>query len=178
MFPSFETHHIYISSEDMLAKITDYNKTIIERKLTWEIARLGKINCEKCNKTQTEEKECKKHEEDLKNIKNIQNIDTENIAEIKEILKKVEELSESECCGENLRSVLNQTCENCGETLSIRDVETCVFGNDVVALFPSIQAEKTGEIIRDKVEKTEVDFEGFNDKIGYIFASTGIKRGI
>ena len=35
-------------------------------------------------------------------------------------------------------------------------------GSDVIALFPSITAEKTGKIVRQEIENSEVEFEGFD----------------
>ena len=44
-----------------------------------------------------------------------------------------------------------QTCE-----------ETCLIGCDVVALFPSLTSKRTGEIIRERVMKSKLVFEGFD----------------
>ena len=35
-------------------------------------------------------------------------------------------------------------------------------GSDVVALFPSIMAKRTGRIFREEIETTEISFEGFD----------------
>ena len=155
-----------ISSEDMLAKITSYNTDVLNRREDWEHSRLRKLNCKKCN-VDTENK-CEAHKETMKKITNITNID--NINNIKETLKNIHEISESECCKDKINSFINQDCEHCGKTLpSKRSLQTCVIGNDVVALFPSIQAESTGEIIRDRIERSEIEFEGFDDKIARVY---------
>ena len=39
-------------------------------------------------------------------------------------------------------------------------------GSDVVALYPSLTSKRTGEIVRESIENSEVTFEGFNDEKG------------
>ena len=61
---------------------------------------------------------------------------------------------------------LGWTCEECGPGMSARELDVCVLGNDVVALFPSITSRKTGVIVRKRVEKSPLKIEGFNYKRG------------
>ena len=42
----------------------------------------------------------------------------------------------------------------------------CLIGNDVVSLFPSIKSKSTGVIVRKRVEKSPLKFEGFDYKQG------------
>ena len=56
---------------------------------------------------------------------------------------------------------LGWTCEECGPGMSARDLDVCVLGNDVVALFPSITSKNTGGIVRKRVEKKPSKNRGF-----------------
>ena len=40
--------------------------------------------------------------------------------------------------------------------------EMCLIGCDVVALFPSLSSKRTGEIVRERVLKSKLKFEGFD----------------
>ena len=44
-----------------------------------------------------------------------------------------------------------------------------VFGNDVKALYPSIQSEKSGKTIRERVENSALKLEGFCPKKGLAY---------
>ena len=44
--------------------------------------------------------------------------------------------------------------------------EFCLIGCDVVALFPSLTSKRTGEIIRERIMKSRLKFEGFDYKQG------------
>ena len=46
-----------------------------------------------------------------------------------------------------------------------------VFGSDVKALFPSIKSENTGRIIRERVEKSKIQLDGFDMKKGLAYIS-------
>ena len=44
--------------------------------------------------------------------------------------------------------------------------ESCLIGCDVVALFPSLTSRRTGEIVRERLLKSKLEFPGFDDKQG------------
>ena len=50
-----------------------------------------------------------------------------------------------------------------------------MLGNDVVGLFPNIKSKNTGRIVREKVEKSDLEFAGFDYKQGgrYIVMNRG-----
>ena len=47
----------------------------------------------------------------------------------------------------------------------------CLIGSDVKALYPSIKSKKTGQIIRKRVESSNVKFKGFDIKTGLSYIS-------
>ena len=55
-----------------------------------------------------------------------------------------------------------------------------VIGSDVKALYPSIESEPTGKIIRDRIEKSSIKLEGFDMKMGlaYIAMNTHLTTGL
>ena len=69
-------------------------------------------------------------------------------------------------CGQELRDMMEQDCEDCGEGLYWEDQEFCLLGLDVVALFPSMQSQTTGLIIRQHVLKSPIKMEGFEWRQG------------
>ena len=56
--------------------------------------------------------------------------------------------------------------EEISEILDDEEEESCLFGCDVVPLFPSLTSKRTGEIIRDRILKSKLEFKGFDDKQG------------
>ena len=52
-----------------------------------------------------------------------------------------------------------------------QEQEYSVIGSDVKALYPSIESELTGKIIRTRVEKSSIEFNGFNIKKGLAYIS-------
>ena len=52
------------------------------------------------------------------------------------------------------------------------DYTLTVIGNDVISLFPSLNSENTGKIVREEVEKSTITFEGFNVRLGLRYIVT------
>ena len=77
-------------------------------------------------------------------------------------IRASEKLINQKCCGQEIKTLLTRTCENCGPGIEQEEQELCLIGNDVKALFPSIKSEKTGKIIRTALENTEMEIEGFD----------------
>ena len=74
-------------------------------------------------------------------------------------------LARNPCCGEQIIEELRTNCNECGPgILEFEQPELCLIGNDVKALFPSIKSKNTGRIIREAVEKTTMEFEGFDQQ--------------
>ena len=45
----------------------------------------------------------------------------------------------------------------------------CLLGLDVVALFPSMSAKKTGEVVRQRLLKSKMKFSGFDWRRGAVY---------
>ena len=71
-------------------------------------------------------------------------------------------------------------CGTCQEVDQDDEEESCLIGCDVVALFPSLTSRRTGEIIRNRIMKSELKFEGFDYKQGrrYIQLNRHLTGGI
>ena len=57
-----------------------------------------------------------------------------------------------------------EICKDCGKEKMEPEKERCLIGCDVVALFPSLTSKRTGEIVRDRIMKSGLKFEGINYK--------------
>ena len=71
-------------------------------------------------------------------------------------------------------------CSKCGPgIIDIDEPEYSLVGNDVKALFPSIKSANTGKIIREAVENTTVEFEGFDHQkaLAYVAMNTDLTSG-
>ena len=67
------------------------------------------------------------------------------------------------CCGEEIQDRAKLECQDCGPGITVQEEpELSLVGSDVKALFPSIKSENTGKIIREAVENTSMEFQGYN----------------
>ena len=71
-----------------------------------------------------------------------------------------------DCCGPDLVDLVRTGCEECGDGWVREDYTLCILGNDVVALFPSLDSETTGKIVRGEVTRSTITIEGFSTKLG------------
>ena len=78
-----------------------------------------------------------------------------------EVISTEDMLSRIEDCN---RDILRNRAEKIdrGESLTKEDEELFVIANDVVALFPSMSSERTGKVVRELVEESELKFEGMD----------------
>ena len=90
-------------------------------------------------------------------------------------LCEIENLVENKCCGEYITKELEHDCQECGPGLRTTDIEYSIIGNDVKALYPSITAENTGRIVRTRAERTNLEFEGFDTRIGLAYLAMNKK---
>ena len=149
-----------ISSEDMLARIHTSNKKISINQEKWYMARIKKLQCNKCKIM--ENVDCS-NTEDHKWEDIIPPVDI-NTEDLEKYEKSAQELVENECCKQEIEDRLAYPCESCGPGIANWDITYCLIGNDVKALYPSIESEPTGRIIRKRIENTELEFEGFCEK--------------
>ena len=69
------------------------------------------------------------------------------------MIENIENILEEESLCRPFENKLSESCTICGEGISRADLEVCLIGNDVVALFPSIKSENTGKIVRKELRK-------------------------
>ena len=64
---------------------------------------------------------------------------------------------------------INKDCQDCGPPAPNRVEEMCLLGLDVVALFPSMSAKRTGEIVRQRMRKSKMKYSGFDWRRGAVY---------
>ena len=99
----------------------------------------------------------------------------ERLENWEDIKSKVEETFNKECCKGKVYEEIKKSCRKCGNGIKLEQVTMSLVGSDVVALYPSLTSERTGRIVRESIEKSEVKFEGFDDEKGRAYI--GINRG-
>ena len=154
------------STEDMLARTKVCNEKVKKRIEDWERKRMLKLNCSRCkfeeiSATFVEEITYKTPCEETGNSRNPRNEMTGE-ARRKEMRQELADLIDNE----KMREKMKEDCEECGQGLYEEDRQMCLIGNDVVALFPSIKSQNTGRIVRKRIEKSPLKFEGFEYRHG------------
>ena len=152
-----------ISSEDMLHRIHQYNKDVTLARKTWLENKTRKLQCRKCKIM--ESVDCPRTEEHGWDLL----INTNNTNNTQEQTQEAEKITNNECCGQEIEAELEFDCTECGPGVNKLQVTFSVFGNDVKALYPSIQSEKSGKIIRERVENSALKLEGFCPKKGLAY---------
>ena len=61
---------------------------------------------------------------------------------------------------------VRQDCDECGQGWVKEDYTLCIIGKDVISLFPSLDSITTGKIVREEVERSSINIEGFNIRLG------------
>ena len=71
-------------------------------------------------------------------------------------------------CGEDLKMKLLTNCKDCGNEWIKEDYEIVLVGNDVVALFPSLTSQRSGKLVRQEfqISNIKISDEAFNTKLG------------
>ena len=78
-------------------------------------------------------------------------------------------------CGPRIEKKMMMECEGCGDKWVKEDYEISLLGNDVKALFPNITSATTGKIVREEVERSPMEIEGFDYKYGLRYISMNRK---
>ena len=145
------------SGEDMLARVHEANRRTMARREEWNARREKKLlidcgTCEErigvplgCDNCQPRDRD-KREDESRKEY--------------------LERAAECEVCGPKIEARLEQDCSECGLAVRKAELERVLLGNDVVGLFPNIKSKNSARIVRRKVEKSEVEFVGFDFKQG------------
>ena len=180
-----------ISSEDMLARIHRCNEFILHKNKIRSYAILRRLQCNYCKvmkmvdcpNTESHDWDTIKNqplasqgvpepwEPNIEQLDDLNKMpmasqgvhepwDSHNSQDKSDQALKITEL---ECCGQDIRSMLARTCPECGPAIQEQE-KLCLVGSDVKALFPSIKSEKTGQIIREAIQKTSITFDGFNQE--------------
>ena len=129
----------------MLARVTEYNKKVVDKNTKWEIARLKKLRCRTCKIMEyvdcpnTEEHGWEELELDISEGNREPNLSTTQSTtktspwspsgppstrtsssvgqKNAKVLDKSEELVQLDCCGAEIQAELSTNCEECGPLL-------------------------------------------------------------
>jgi hypothetical protein len=80
--------------------------------------------------------------------------------------QEMQTVMECDECGPSMTEYLLHECGECGTSWVKEDYSLTLVGNDVIALFPSMESKNTGRIVREEVEKSTIKYEGFNMRLG------------
>jgi hypothetical protein len=69
-------------------------------------------------------------------------------------------------CGPSVTECLIIDCDECGKSWVREDYLLSVIGNDVISLFPSLDSANTGRIVCEEVERSSMEIDGFNERLG------------
>ena len=84
-------------------------------------------------------------------------------------IQQAQKLLDKQCCCKKILEDMEQECSSRGKGIREHEIQFCVVGNDVKAIYPSIKLENTGKIIRKRIEKSEIEFNGFSNKKGLAY---------
>ena len=149
-----------ISSEDMLARIDEYNELVRDKNRKYLAARMSKLRCKKCKLMEYVDcTETEKHnwEQILQDKEECPVFDSEGSCTV----EASKEIMYSECCGDKIQIEMRTDCPECGPGVRNEDNKYSIVGTDVTALYPSITSENTGRIIRRRIRESKVKFQGF-----------------
>ena len=83
----------------------------------------------------------------------------------------IEEGMRCTTCAPVIEKSLMIECDTCGAELVAEDYNISLIDNDVKALFPNIKSASTGKIVREEVERSPLEIEGFDYKLGLRYIS-------
>ena len=172
-----------ISSEDMLARFHQCNKNIVTRKIAGDEARIRKLRCSTCKimeRVDCINTELHNWDEILNSTASKSRQEHQDLGEGQEQevpksqacqdnndeinTNRVNKLLSQDCCSQEIHEELAKSCDTCGPGISEWNTKYSLVGSDVIALYPSIQSETTGKIIRERLENTKLEFEGFSQE--------------
>ena len=91
---------------------------------------------------------------------------SENMDDDEELDRKIEDEAEK-YTDEERKQRIEEDCDNCGP--GVPEIDLCMLGLDVEALFPSLTAARTGEIVRKRLMRSPMKVEGFNWRMGLVY---------
>ena len=81
--------------------------------------------------------------------------------ENKELLRNIEYTENCEDCVKAMKEKLEMECCECGGPSLEEELMFCFLVMDVIALFPSMQEENTGQIVRRRVYRSGMKMPSF-----------------
>ena len=158
-----------VSSEDMLSKAKAFNEMIEERR-SQQVRPKILMDQDKVEKRELEMKEEEKSSQELGLLgdQRSQIIPGDLVSQEPKSLELPFTIRSGEGeIDDEKTDDKDQPPYNCTEKKE-KEVEEdfCLIGCDVIALFPSLTSKRTGEIIRDRILKSPLKFEGFDSKQG------------
>jgi hypothetical protein len=162
-----------ISSEDMLARVEAGNEAA--RKIIEEgrAHRLKKLRCTEMGMSIVEivERCAGNHRETAKLQDGLTEMHPQSPSQERSDEMTVEDGLRCTECSPKIEKKMMTECEGCGGEWVKEDYEISLLGNDVKALFPNIKSATTGKIIREEVERSPLEIEGFDYKYGLRYIS-------
>ena len=79
--------------------------------------------------------------------------------------------SRQECqeCEKIVKRISTRDCKDCGRGIQEEDMTFSLVGMDAVALLPSLSGKRTAKIVRKRVTRSNLKYEGFNWKKAVVY---------
>jgi hypothetical protein len=150
------------SGEDMLSRVHEANKKTLARRDEWMARRNVKImtDCDNCGDRLPLVLGCDSCQPQYQRLVTTPTQEHDNQVDF------WNKAAECTICGPRITARMENDCNRCGKAVSAMELERVLLGNDVVGLFPNIKSKNSGKIVRQKVEMSELEFEGFDYKQG------------
>ena len=166
-----------ISSEDMLARVQAGNEAARKIIAEGREKKLRKMRCRKMGESSIEiiERCMQNHRKKVDEMTGVTEMHPQEPSQERWDEMIVEEGMRCMECGPKLEKKLMTECDGCGGEWVAEDFEISLIGNDVKALFPNIKSVSTGKIVREEVERSPLEIEGFDYKYGLRYISMNRK---
>ena len=157
-----------ISSEDMLARCADANEKAREIIEEGREKKLKKLRCVREGESCIDKvRRCRKnHADESGEGGGETEMHPQQPSEERSLEMLVEAGMRCTECSDMIEKSLKMDCADCGVEWVAEDYEISILGNDVKALFPNIQSVSTGKTVREEVERSPLEIEGFDYKLG------------
>ena len=77
-------------------------------------------------------------------------------------MDRIEESWDCDECGPSIQAVTSRDCIGCGEGMGVEQLIMTLLGIDVEAMFPSLQSESTGRVVRWMILRSGLNIQGFD----------------
>ena len=159
-----------ISTEDLIYNTKEHNVEVRRMRKRYKEMRIRKLRCGAHHPTERahrsdEEVTYRAPTEEVLQPTERDDDGEEDIRDEEELdieIKRLEEGTDKT----GVKERILKECEECGPPIEEEMERMCLLGLDVVALFPSMSAKKTGEIVRRRIMKSKMRFTGFDWRRG------------